>query len=67
MAHCIGHSKLKKSYYIGVFERKSIIGELEANLDGGPIYVKNSEVSVVSLEAHYDEDITLVAKASKIN
>ena len=67
MAHWIGHSKLKTSYYNGFLEHKRIINQLEATFTGAPIDAKNTEVSVVGVQANDNEDIIPGSKASKIN
>ena len=64
MAHWIGHSKHKTLDYKDFFERNRIIYELEANLTGAPIYAKNYEVSVASIEANADEDTNTITKIS---
>ena len=48
-------------------ERKRIIDELEASLNGAQIYAKYIEVLVLAVEAISDEDTTAGAKYSKIN
>ena len=64
MSHWVGHSKLKDLYINGFFERKDIIEDLEAELNGAIKETSNTDNLVVDEDSNIDEAITAESKAS---